>query len=176
MLPPLTQSRSSSSVLPKYSSVWRLTKSTTPPAVKESPAAGRSGAPAQPAAAEPTGPPATPVDRGPADPGPASGPLVQPEAAPVPAAAPLATSLVVELTAAADCQITSARDGGPPETYLLRAGTRYRLEADRDLVLTVADAGAVSWTINGRRAQPLGKPGAEVRVRVTPANAAEFLP
>lgn len=153
-----------------------LPLNTTPPAVKESPAAGRSGAPAQPAAAEPTGPPATPVDRGPADPGPASGPLVQPEAAPVPAAAPLATSLVVELTAAADCQITSARDGGPPETYLLRAGTRYRLEADRDLVLTVADAGAVSWTINGRRAQPLGKPGAEVRVRVTPANAAEFLP
>ena len=142
----------------------------TPPPLKESPAAGRSGAPAQPPAAESTAPPATPVDRGPAVPGPASAPPVQPEAAPV------ATSLVVELTAAADCQITSARDGGPAETYLLRAGTRYRLEADRDLLLTVADAGAVSWTINGKRAQPLGKPGAEVRVRVTPANAAEFLP
>ncbi len=142
-----------------------LPPTTTSSPVPESPGAGRSGSAG------------TLGDRAgaPADPAP-TGPAVQPEIAAAPVATPVATSLVVELTAAADCQITSARDGGPAETYLLRAGTRYRLEAARDLVLTVADAGAVSWTINGRRAQPLGKPGAEVRVRVTPANAAEFLP
>jgi len=150
----------------------------TPPPVTESPAAGRSGsAPVGSAPApEATAPVATAVDRPAANPAPVTGPPVQAETAAVPPAAPVATTLVVELTAAADCEITSARDGGPAETYLLRAGTRYRLEAARDLVLTVADAGAVSWTINGKRAQPLGKPGAEVRVRVTPANAADFLP
>ncbi len=137
-------------------------------------AAGATVAP--PESAAPVAPAPTPADRSPVEPPSSIGPAPKPEAAKVTAAAPAARSLVVELTAAADCQIISARDGGPSETYLLRAGTRYRLEAAQDLVLTVADAGAVSWTINGRRAQPLGKPGAEVRVRVTPANAAEFLP
>jgi cytoskeleton protein RodZ len=149
----------------------------TPSPVTESPASGRSGS--DPAGAAPapeaTAPVATAVDRAAANPAPVTGPPVQAETAAVPPAAPVATTLVVELTAATDCEITSARDGGPAETYLLRAGTRYRLEAARDLVLTVADAGAVSWTINGKRAQPLGKPGAEVRVLVTPANAADFL-
>jgi cytoskeleton protein RodZ len=150
----------------------------TPSPATEPPAAGRSGsAPAGLAPApEATAPVTTAVDRAAANPAPVTGPPVQAETAAVPPAAPGATTLVVELMAAADCEITSARDGGPSETYLLRAGTRYRLEAARDLVLTVADAGAVSWTINGKRAQPLGKPGAEVRVRVTPANAADFLP
>jgi hypothetical protein len=72
--------------------------------------------------------------------------------------------------------VTASRDGGPSEVRALRAGERLRLTATKDVVLTVGDAAAVTWTINGKPAQPLGKPGAAVRVRVTPANAAAFLP
>jgi cytoskeletal protein RodZ len=87
-----------------------------------------------------------------------------------------APPLVVELTATADSQVTVARDGAPPETQMLRAGQRQRLTAVKEVDLTVADAGALTWTINGKPAQPMGQPGTSVRVRVTPANAQAYLP
>jgi len=101
-------------------------------------------------------------------------PAVAAEAAP---GGPVAASaLVIEVTALADCQITVIRDDGPAESQLLRSGGRLRLEAQRDVALSVADAGAVQWRINGRAAKPLGRAGTEVSVRVTLANVAEFFP
>ena len=97
-------------------------------------------------------------------------------AAPPAAASEAPPPLVVELTATADSQVTVARDGAPPETQTLRAGQRHRLTAVKEVDLTVADAGAFTWTINGKPAQPMGQPGATVRVRVTPANAQAYLP
>jgi len=97
-------------------------------------------------------------------------PAAEPTAAP-----PASTSLVLELTALADCAIVVVRDGGPAESQTLQAGGRLRLEAQQEVALTVGDGGAVTWRINGRPAKPLGRAGTEVSVKVTPANAAEFL-
>jgi hypothetical protein len=94
----------------------------------------------------------------------------------LPAGSEAPPPLVVELTATADSQVTVARDGAPPETQMLRAGQRQRLTAVKEVDLTVADAGALTWTINGKPAQPMGQPGTSVRVRVTPANAQAYLP
>jgi hypothetical protein len=87
-----------------------------------------------------------------------------------------ASALVIEVTALADCQITVIRDDGPVESQVLRSGGRLRLEAQRDVALSVADAGAVRWRINGRAARPLGRAGTAVSVRVTLANVTEFFP
>ena len=151
--------------------------STAAPPLTESPAT----APGSPPGPEATPPPAARNAAEVARPEPETTPAA---VVPVPAAAdvaaalptPVAPPLVVALTALADCLITVERDGGPAESQILRAGGRLRLDAERDVALTVADAGAVTWTINGRTAKPLGRAGAEVRVRITPANAAEFLP
>jgi cytoskeletal protein RodZ len=116
--------------------------------------------------------------RGAAEPAPAEPAAVEARPAvsrPAAAPAPVPTALVLHLTARADCEISVVRDGGPVESQVLRAGGRLRVDATSDVALTVADAGAVTWRINGRSARPLGRAGAEASVRVTRENAAAFL-
>jgi hypothetical protein len=154
---------------------------------------GASGPASQPPPAAPAGPetttvkplePVVPTAEAPAtapDGGIPAGtageaPVPRPVPEPAPGAQTADTPLVLELTAVADGQVTASRDGGPSEVRALRAGERLRLTATKDVVLTVGDAAAVTWTINGKPAQPLGRPGVKVRVRVTPANVASFLP
>jgi cytoskeletal protein RodZ len=104
--------------------------------------------------------------------------VLPPPAAPVtPAPAPAASSLVVEIVLTGDCWMTVSADGKPPAAArLFQAGEHHRVEADREILLDVGDAGAVQVTINGQNAKPLGKSGAHVRTRITRDNAAAFLP
>jgi len=139
----------------------------TPPSAELPAAAASRGAP-EPRAVEP--PPAVQEPPSP----PTRGPVTA-EAAPAPPPVGATAPLVLELTALADCPIVVVRDGGPAESQVLQAGGRIRLEAQQDVALTVGDGGAVTWRINGRPAKPFGRSGAEVSVKVTPANAAEFL-
>ncbi len=140
----------------------------------------RSDAPARPEPSERSEAPASPVPEPPAavestPPVPVPAPFPKAAEPAPPRAAAASSPLTLELTARADCVISVVRDGGPVESQTLQSGGRLRLEAVRDVSLTVADAGAIVWRINGRAARPLGQPGLEVSVRVTPENAAEFL-
>jgi hypothetical protein len=103
--------------------------------------------------------------------------VLPPPAAPAtPAPAPAVSSLVVEIALTGDCWMTVSADGKPPAAArLFQAGEHHRVEADREILLDVGDAGAVQVTINGQNAKPLGKSGAHVRTRITRDNVAAFL-
>jgi hypothetical protein len=57
----------------------------------------------------------------------------------------------------------------------LQAGERQVLEVRRELVLTAGDAGALTLTLNGASAKPLGKPGAVVTISVNLTNFKDYL-
>jgi transcriptional regulator with XRE-family HTH domain len=83
--------------------------------------------------------------------------------------------LSVELTARRVCAVTVTIDGTAQPEHLLAAGDRERFAADRELVLKVADAAAVSWTINGEPARPLGLSGQPATISLTLANYKDYV-
>jgi len=114
-------------------------------------------------------------------PAPAKAPPPVAEPAPLPAPAepappsPQAERLAVALAFTADCWTNITVDGSVVLNRIVKAGERQALDAEREVVLDVGDAGAFTWTINGRPARPLGKPGTHERARVTRDNAAGYL-
>ena len=62
-------------------------------------------------------------------------------------------------------QVSRTLQPGEPQTFVIR----------RELALTAGDAEAVTLTINGMPAKPLGRSGEVVTMRVTPANFADYL-
>lgn len=87
-----------------------------------------------------------------------------------------ADSLRVALTATRVCWVSMTVDGDKPLRRLLQAGEGETLEVRRELVLTTGDAAALTMTINGVAAKPLGKPGEVVTARVSLANFSTYLP
>jgi Domain of unknown function (DUF4115) len=83
--------------------------------------------------------------------------------------------LIVELTVTRQCRVSATVDGRQQVERVLRPGDRHTLEVRRDLVLTTADAGAVTMTINGATARPLGKSGETVTTRLDLTNVRTFL-
>jgi hypothetical protein len=57
----------------------------------------------------------------------------------------------------------------------MEPGDRQRIQAQRNLVLKVGDAGVFRWTLNGKRARPLGGAGAARSARVTQENFKKFI-
>jgi cytoskeleton protein RodZ len=96
-----------------------------------------------------------------------------PPAAQAPAPSP--DRLTVGLSVRRPVWIQVTVDGAKAVDRLLQPGERETLEVTRELVLTAGDAAAVSLTLNGTAARPLGKAGDVVRARVTPANFKEYL-
>jgi cytoskeleton protein RodZ len=102
-------------------------------------------------------------------------------AAPAPAASDPAVpatgdAMVVEFDVVAPSTLSVSVDGGAPEfARLFQPGEHARAEATRDILIDVADAGAVRMAINGRPAKPLGKAGERQRARITRENVAAFL-
>jgi cytoskeleton protein RodZ len=96
---------------------------------------------------------------------------------PAPAIAPPApTRLTVALAATRPCWLSAVVDGQRRVERTFEAGEQQTLEVRRELVLTAGDASALTWTINGADAKPLGKSGEKVAVRVSLANFKTFLP
>jgi cytoskeletal protein RodZ len=93
----------------------------------------------------------------------------------VDAAAAAATGIAVEFLVSDDCWIVATSDGQRSISELFRAGDGRRLDATRELLFDVGNAGAVEWSINGHKAKPLGRSGQHVRVVITPANVSQFL-
>jgi cytoskeleton protein RodZ len=84
--------------------------------------------------------------------------------------------LTVVLYAKRPCWVSATSDGRKTIDRLLQAGERRTIEVRADLVMTAADASAITMTLNGAEARPFGKPGEVVTVRLNPANFREYLP
>lgn len=108
--------------------------------------------------------------------------IVPPEPAdPIPVLAPAAAEaaasavMVLEFDLTGDCWIEISIDGAKPVARLYRAGEHQRVEATREVLLDVGNAGALRLEIDGQPARSLGGDGARVRTRITRDNAATFL-
>ncbi len=91
--------------------------------------------------------------------------------APIPATAQ-AANLTIVLTASRRCWVTARTDGRRALFTTVVPGAAQTLVAAREIVLRVGDAGALTWTINGREPAVMGRPGQVRDVRITPQTAA----
>jgi cytoskeleton protein RodZ len=107
--------------------------------------------------------------------------IVPPEPAdPIPTPPPAVVEttsavMVLEFDLTGDCWVEMSIDGAKPVARLFRSGEQQRIEAVREVLLDVGDAGALRLEIDGQRARSLGNAGARVRTRITRENAATFL-
>jgi len=149
--------------------------------------AGRRAAP-QPAAAVPSQsrertPAAVPADAASAapsapatsapEPAPAAATPAPPAAASTPAAAE--NQLVVKLVVRRPCYLSATIDGDKRIDRLLQPGEEQTIEVRREMVVTAGDASAITLTLNGAEARPLGSAGEVVTVRLNPANYRDYL-
>jgi len=86
-----------------------------------------------------------------------------------------ASNLVLVLITRDDCWLSTSVDGAEPLERLLPAGRTVRLQVQREAVLKIGNAAAVSIQINGQPTRPLGVEGQVVTLRVTPLNFESFL-
>jgi hypothetical protein len=84
--------------------------------------------------------------------------------------------LAVTLSVSRACWISARADGVNVIQRTLRAGERQTIDVSQELVLTAGDAAAVTLTLNGAEAKPLGKSGEVVTARMSPANFRGYLP
>jgi hypothetical protein len=84
-------------------------------------------------------------------------------------------ALRAELRPRATCWITATADGKRVAYRLVNGGERLTLDASRELVLRVGDAGSVDLSINGSPGRPLGARAQAVTIRLTPANYRGFV-
>ncbi len=67
--------------------------------------------------------------------------------------------LVLTLSAKQDCWVSVSADGAPVLDRVLSAGETQTLEAHGEIVLSVGNAGGLSFRVNDRPGVPLGKSG-----------------
>jgi cytoskeleton protein RodZ len=161
-------------------------RATSPTQQEAAPPQASAPSPSPPAAL----PPATPPQQAPAPPPAAvpppadpkigaSGmpvttvPAEQPPPVPVPPAPVEPLTIEFEVTAPSFVEI--AADGKVSFSKAMEPGDRQRIQARRTLVLKVGDAGVFRWTLNGKRARPLGGAGAARSARVTQENFKKFI-
>lgn len=116
----------------------------------------------------------------------ANAPSASAEPAGEPAAAPAASlasgdqpgapdRLMVGLSVTRPCWLSATVDGQKTIERLFQPGEQRTVEVRRDLVLTAGDAAAVTLTLNGAGARPLGKTGEVVTARLDLTNFKEYL-
>ena len=121
-------------------------------------------------------PPPAPAAAAPSPARDAGVPPSPPAADPAAAAAPPAEEhLTIGLSAKKPCWVSATVDGQKAIERLLQSGEQKTLEVRREMVLTAGDASAISLTLNGAEARPLGKSGEVVTTRVNLANFKDFL-
>ena len=86
-----------------------------------------------------------------------------------------ADRLTVGLLATRLCWVSATVDGQKSIARLLQAGERHTMDVRRELVLTAGDAAAITMTLNGAAAKPLGPSGQVVTARVNLTNFKEYL-
>lgn len=108
----------------------------------------------------------------------------QPGGAPLPAA-PNPTGPIPDLepgqtmrmviAPTAECWVSLTVDGEVKLSRILAAGERETHEIREGAVLTVGDAGAIAFTINGRPSKPVGQRGVVETLRITRSNFKDFV-
>lgn len=112
-------------------------------------------------------------------PQPTEAPPVQPSA-PAPSApengAPVVSAkpVSIDVKAEASCWVQIMTDGRTAMARNLSAGESLSFEADREIAVQFGNAGAISWTVNGKPAKPLGEAGTVRRATITPDTASQF--
>jgi len=120
--------------------------------------------------------PATPPDPAPSARDAGAPPAADPVApAPAVVPAPAGDRLTVGLNARKPCWVSATVDGQKAIERLLQSGEQTTLEVRREMVLTAGDASAISLTLNGADARPLGKAGEVVTTRVNLSNYRDYL-
>jgi len=144
---------------------------TTPAPVAPTPPVTPPAAPAPPAS---TASPAPEIPR-PAPPRSVATPPPASSAAP---SVELAATdrLRVGLSATRSCWVSATVDGQKVIQRLLQAGEQQTMEVHREILLIAGDAAALTMTLNGAAAKPLGRSGQVVTARFTPKNFKEYLP
>jgi cytoskeleton protein RodZ len=94
-------------------------------------------------------------------------------AASAPAAEP--EGIALELIFDGPCWVSLRIDGRLLYARLFQAGDRDTRRAREEIVLTVGDAGALRYTLNGRPGRSLGRSGQVVTVRITGETLADYL-
>jgi cytoskeletal protein RodZ len=89
--------------------------------------------------------------------------------------APAAERMVVRLAASAPCWVSVVVDGEPLLERELEAGEHEVAEMRQNLVLRAGNAGALSLTIDGAAARPLGRLGQVVTARLDRENFKDYL-
>jgi cytoskeleton protein RodZ len=82
--------------------------------------------------------------------------------------------VTVEIAAADVVWLEATADGAQVIYQLLEPGERRVIEVSNELVMTVGDAAAFRYSINGIPGVPLGPPAAVRVLRITPENYAAF--
>jgi len=115
---------------------------------------------------------ASPAAPGPTDSrAPASQPTItQPVEAAPPTAPTPAAPLSLVFSVDRPCWVTASADGRRTIYRTLQPGDREALNAQREILIRFGDAGAVTWSINGRHGGPLGAAAAIRDLRITPDN------
>jgi cytoskeleton protein RodZ len=98
-----------------------------------------------------------------------------PPALPVPPAAPDGDRLLIALSVKRPCWVSATVDGQKAIERLLQVGEEQTVEVRREMVLTAGDASAITMTLNGADAKPLGRTGEVVTARLNRTNFKEFL-
>jgi cytoskeletal protein RodZ len=91
------------------------------------------------------------------------------------AGAAAAGQLTVTIAVKRACWVSATIDGQKQISRTLQPGEPQRFVIRRELALTAGDAEAVTLTINGMPAKPLGRAGVVATIRVTPANFTDYL-
>jgi len=107
----------------------------------------------------------------------AASPVEPVPTAPEPAAAivnPQTSGISMELAPTAACWVSVTADGRQVFERLMNAGDKQVVTAEKQVAISVGDAGAFAYTLNGRRGKALGAAGKTVRARITLANVPEF--
>jgi cytoskeletal protein RodZ len=73
------------------------------------------------------------------------------------------------------CWVSLTADGDLVVSRVMQPGERERVEARDEILLNIGDAGAFSFTLNGRPGRRLGEAGEVVTTRITPENYREYL-
>ena len=85
-----------------------------------------------------------------------------------------AAGLKMNIAPSRSCRVSVTADGEPVFSGLMNAGDTRVVSAHEEILISVDDAGAFAYTLNGRHGRPLGAPGEAVSKRVTLSNLHEF--
>lgn len=82
--------------------------------------------------------------------------------------------VAIQIHADASCWVQITADGRLVLSRNLTAGESQSFQADRAIDVQFGNAGAISWSVNGKPAKPLGAAGDVRKASITPDTASQF--